>query len=105
MQSFFEFDDRVTARCNGFEGAMHYYTSSSSRQYLNRIRIPTLIVHASDDPFMHAKVIPEAGELSPDVELDLHRHGAMSASSVDTCPGGRATGWMNEFPPGCANKL
>jgi len=75
MKGFFEFDDRVTARLHGFEGAMHYYTSSSSRQYLNRIRIPTLIVHASDDPFMHAKVIPEAGELSPDVELDLHRHG------------------------------
>jgi uncharacterized protein len=75
MKSFFEFDDRVTARLHGFEGAMHYYTSSSSRQYLNRIRIPTLIVHAIDDPFMHAQVIPEAGELSPAIELDLHRHG------------------------------
>ena len=75
MKSFFEFDDRVTARLHGFEGAMHYYTSSSSRQYLNRIRIPTLIVHASDDPFMHAQVIPAAGELSPSIELDLHRHG------------------------------
>jgi len=75
MKGFFEFDDRVTARLHGFEGAMHYYTSSSSRQYLNRIRIPTLIVHASDDPFMHAQVIPEANELSPTIEFDLHRHG------------------------------
>jgi uncharacterized protein len=75
MQSFFEFDDRVTARLHGFASAMHYYTSSSSRQFLNRIRIPTLIVHASDDPFMHAQVIPEAAELSPAIELDLHRHG------------------------------
>jgi hypothetical protein len=75
MQSFFEFDDRVTARLHGFEGGMHYYTSSSSRQYLNRIRVPTLIVHASDDPFMHAQVIPEAAELSPAIELDLHQHG------------------------------
>ena len=75
MKSFFEFDDRVTARLHGFEGAMHYYTSSSSRQYLNRIRIPTLIVHAIDDPFMHAQVIPVPGELSTAIELDLHRHG------------------------------
>jgi len=75
MKSFFEFDDRVTARLHGFTGAMHYYTSSSSRQYLNRIRIPTLIVHAQDDPFMHAKVIPESSELSATIELDLHRHG------------------------------
>jgi hypothetical protein len=75
MQSFFEFDDRVTARLHGFAGAMHYYTSSSSRQYLHRIRIPTLIVHASDDPFMHAQVIPKSKELSSTIELDLHRHG------------------------------
>jgi predicted alpha/beta-fold hydrolase len=75
MKSFFEFDDRVTARLHGFAGAMHYYTSSSSRQYLNRICIPTLIVHSSDDPFMHAQVIPEAKELSPTIEFDLHRHG------------------------------
>jgi hypothetical protein len=75
MKGFFEFDDRVTARLHGFNGAMHYYTSSSSRQFLNRIRIPTLIVHASDDPFMHVKVIPAAGELSPAIQLDLHRHG------------------------------
>jgi hypothetical protein len=75
MKNFFEFDDRVTARLHGFRGAMHYYTSSSSRQYLSHIRIPTLIVHASDDPFMHAGVIPDAAELAPSVALDLHRHG------------------------------
>lgn len=75
MKSFYEFDDRVTARLHGFNDGMHYYIASSSRQFLNRIRIPTLIVHAVDDPFMHPQVIPTAGELSPDVELDLHRHG------------------------------
>ncbi len=75
MKSFYEFDDRITARLHGFKGAMHYYTSSSSRQFLNRIRIPTLIVHASDDPFMHARVIPGKPELSPSVELSLHAHG------------------------------
>jgi len=75
MKSFFEFDDRVTARLHGFNGGMHYYTSSSSRQYLNRIRIPTLVVHSSDDPFMHANVAPVASELSPSITFDLHRHG------------------------------
>lgn len=75
MKSFYEFDDRITARLHGFEGAMHYYTSSSSRQFLNRIRIPALIVHASDDPFMHPGVIPGKPELSPSVELSLHARG------------------------------
>ena len=75
MKSFYEFDGRITAPLHGFTGAMHYYTSSSSRQFLNRIRIPTLIVHALDDPLMHAQVIPQANELAPAVTLDLHRHG------------------------------
>ena len=75
MKTFYEFDDRITGPLHGFKDAMHYYTSSSSRQYLKRIRIPTLIVHAQDDPFMHAQVIPQANELSPTVTLDLHRHG------------------------------
>jgi predicted alpha/beta-fold hydrolase len=75
MQSFFDFDDRITGPLHGFKDAMHYYTASSSRQYLNRIRIPTLIVHAVDDPFMPASVIPKSDELSPAVSFHLHRHG------------------------------
>jgi hypothetical protein len=75
MRSFYEFDDRVTAPLHGFRDALHYYTASSSRQFLNRIRIPTLIVHATDDPFMPASAIPEANELSPAIEFDLSRHG------------------------------
>jgi len=75
LRNFHDFDDHITAPLHGFRGAMHYYTTSSSRQFLSRIRVPTLIVHAADDPFMHRKVVPEAGELSATVELDLQRHG------------------------------
>jgi len=75
LDTFFEFDDRVTAPLHGFHGAMHYYTMASSRQYLNRIRIPTLIVHAKDDPFMKETVAPPPEELSPDIEFHLYRHG------------------------------
>lgn len=75
LNSFHAFDDRVTGPLHGFRDAQHYYTSSSSRQFLNRIRIPTLIVHAADDPFMPASVIPESNELSDTIEFDQHRHG------------------------------
>jgi len=75
LRNFHDFDDRITAPLHGFQGAMHYYTASSSRQYLSRIRVPTLIVHAADDPFMHQQVVPEPGELSATVELDLQHHG------------------------------
>ena len=75
MKSFYDFDDQVTAPLHGFTGAMHYYTSCSSRQYLQHIHTRTLIVHALDDPFMHAQVIPQAHELSAAIEWDLHSHG------------------------------
>jgi hypothetical protein len=75
LTSFHAFDDRITAPLHGFRDAKHYYTESSSRQFLNRIRVPTLIVHAADDPFMPKSAIPEANELSDTVEFDLHRHG------------------------------
>jgi len=75
LTSFQAFDDRITAPLHGFRDAMHYYKSSSSRQFLNRVRIPTLVVHARDDPFMPARIIPAADELSASIELSLHPRG------------------------------
>lgn len=75
IKDFYEFDDRITAPLHGFRGALHYYTESSSRQYLTRVRTPTLVVHAMDDPFMPPAVIPNAEELSGSIEFDLSRHG------------------------------
>ena len=47
-----EFDDRFTARAHGFAGADDYYYRSSSLRVVDKIRIPTLIIHAEDDPFI-----------------------------------------------------
>lgn len=47
-----EFDDRVTARLHGFDGAEDYYARSSSIGFLDRIRAPTLVLHSWDDPFL-----------------------------------------------------
>ena len=47
-----EFDDRYTSRAHGFADANDYYTRSSSLRVVDRIRIPTLIIHAADDPFI-----------------------------------------------------
>ena len=70
-----EFDDRITAPVNGFNSVEHYYTVASSRQYLGNISIPTLILHARDDPFVPADCIPEAAELSEQVILELSQYG------------------------------
>lgn len=47
-----EFDDRFTSRAHGFADANDYYYRSSSLRVIDRIRIPTLIIHAEDDPFI-----------------------------------------------------
>ncbi len=47
-----EFDDRFTARAHGFAGADDYYYRSSSLRVMDQVRIPTLIIHAEDDPFI-----------------------------------------------------
>jgi len=52
VQTLREFDDRYTAVAHGFADAADYYTRSSSLRVVDRIRIPTLIIHAGDDPFI-----------------------------------------------------
>ena len=74
-KDFEGFDDRITAPLHGFAGAPDYYRKSSCRAYLKHIRVPTLIVHAADDPFMTRAAIPTAGELGPGATLELSEHG------------------------------
>lgn len=52
------FDDLVTAPINGFSDASEYYARCSSNQYLAGIGVPTLLLHAMDDPFLPADAIP-----------------------------------------------
>ncbi len=47
-----EFDDRYTSRAHGFDGADDYYYRASAIRVIDRIRFPTLIIHAEDDPFI-----------------------------------------------------
>ncbi|MEO8605307.1 MAG: alpha/beta fold hydrolase [bacterium] len=47
-----EFDDRFVAPRNGFVDAADYYARNSAEQFLPAISVPTLIVHALDDPWI-----------------------------------------------------
>lgn len=59
-RSFREFDDAITAPLHGFAGAEDYYVRSSSAQFIPRIRVRTLLLHAEDDPFLPPSSIPRA---------------------------------------------
>jgi predicted alpha/beta-fold hydrolase len=58
--SFRDFDDAVTARLHGFRDADEYYTRSSCAHFLHAVRVPALLVHALDDPFVDERAIPHA---------------------------------------------
>jgi predicted alpha/beta-fold hydrolase len=52
VRSIKQFDDRYVAPSFGFANADDYYAKASSFPHISRIRVPTLIIHAEDDPFV-----------------------------------------------------
>ena len=56
IRSIVELDDRITAPAFGFRDAAQYYATQSSNQFLDRIRVPSLLIHAEDDTFIPAEV-------------------------------------------------
>jgi uncharacterized protein len=57
-RTLWKFDDVATAPIHGFESAEKYYAASSSAGFIARIRVPTLLLHALDDPFLPRDAIP-----------------------------------------------
>jgi hypothetical protein len=49
------FDDRITAHYCGFDGADDYYARAAASIVVDRIAVPTLIIHAANDPFIRMR--------------------------------------------------
>jgi len=75
IETIEEFDEYFTAPINGFKSAQDYYNKCSAKQYLKDIKIPTLIIHALDDPFMTPKILPLEDEISEYINLEVSEHG------------------------------
>jgi predicted alpha/beta-fold hydrolase len=75
LRTFRQYDDALTAPLHGYKDADDYYTRCSSKPFLKNIRVPTLVVHSADDPFMTPAVLPEDHELSPAVTFELTQNG------------------------------
>lgn len=58
VNTFDDFDNHFTAPLHGFQSAHDYYSTTSSRNFLHAIRVPTLILRAIDDPFFDPQDIP-----------------------------------------------
>lgn len=78
IRTMYDFDDIMTAPLHGFDDADDYYSRSSSLGWIDRIRIPTLLLSAVDDPFLPAEVLAEvrsAAQRNPALELEFPPHG------------------------------
>lgn len=84
LGSLREFDDQITARYCGFAGAEDYYQRAASSRLLDAIAVPTLVVHAQDDPFI--RVLPETAEKlarNPNITYVETEHGGHCAFLAD----------------------
>jgi predicted alpha/beta-fold hydrolase len=52
-----DFDDKITAYYSGFAGADDYYARAAASNVIDRIVVPTLILQATNDPFI--RILPE----------------------------------------------
>jgi predicted alpha/beta-fold hydrolase len=73
--TFRQFDDLFTAPVHGFKDAQDYWTQSSSKPWLTRIQVPTLLINARNDPFLPESALPRAEEVSEGVTLHFSLEG------------------------------
>jgi predicted alpha/beta-fold hydrolase len=82
-----EFDNVVTAPLHGFLNTDDYWTRASSKPDLRDIAVPTLIVHARNDPFLPGNYLPGTNEVSASVTLDFPRGGGHTGFASGPFPG------------------
>ena len=76
IRSVYGIDDKITAPSFGFRGADHYYATQSSNQFLERIRVPTLLIQAKDDIFVPFEIFDHpAVRANPCIQLLATEYG------------------------------
>lgn len=82
-----EFDNVVTAPLHGFRDADDYWTRSSSKPWLSRVRVPTLLVNARNDPFLPAHALPSSSDVSAEVQCEFPDEGGHAGFVSGAFPG------------------
>jgi predicted alpha/beta-fold hydrolase len=91
IRLFREFDTHYTAPLHGFSSADDFYTKASSGPYLSKIKTPTLIVNALNDPFLPDACYPfEVAKTHPAVHLETPVRGGHVGFSL----AGKKENWM-----------
>jgi uncharacterized protein len=76
IRTIIDFDNHYTARLFGFGTAANYFRTQSSAQFLERIRVPALLVQAQDDPLIPFSIYDHpAFSRNPHLRLVAPAHG------------------------------
>lgn len=76
ISTFVEFDNLYTAPAHGFKNAQDYYHLCSSKQFIPRIKTPTLLISSLDDTFLSESCYPiMEAEKNKNFYLELTQYG------------------------------
>ena len=85
---FRQFDDVVTAPLHGFRDVAHYWSAASSGPWLERVRLPTLVINARNDPFLPERaMLAAARKAASCVLLEFPRGGGHAGFPAGPFPG------------------
>ena len=74
FKSLYEVDEHFTGPMRGFNGADHYYETARLVGRLDRIKTPTKILAAMNDPFVDGTEYVDQ-KISPYAEIELTKNG------------------------------
>lgn len=86
-RTLYEFDDLFTAPLHGFAGTDDYWARASAKPHLRRIRVPTLLLNARNDPFIPAASLPGPHDVSRFITLWQPAHGGHVGFAQGRFPG------------------
>jgi uncharacterized protein len=96
------FDNIFTAPLHGFRDTDDYWSRCSAKPLLHRVRIPSLVVNAANDPFVPAASLPRQEQVGSHVTLWQPAHGGHVGFPVGAPPGhvrampGRVVEWLQQ---------
>lgn len=68
-RDLYAFDQAYTAPVHGFASTEDYWARASAKPHLQRIAIPALLLNARNDPFVPGHSLPQAADVSAQVQL------------------------------------
>lgn len=64
IKTLMDFDDIFTGPLHGFKNAVDYYEQCSSIHFIRKIKVPTLIVNAQNDPMLSPECYPTEASIN-----------------------------------------